>query len=483
MKKLLAILLALAMVLSFAACGGGDEEEETKKSRKEKTTEETTEPEEELEGEKLELDLFTLVYDPEVWEFDEEDDVNTNETWSKVTMTVPDGSDDYITWFEMWASNEGLENFREYLQSYGFDAEEYVDGEYDTVELGGVEFLKYEAEYWGEASTCYVARDEGARITAHIEVLGEYGDEAEALLEGLEFTFEDEGNEDIWPWEGEPFEADDVTETVGSFTVESVWVPFEDPFVTFETFDNSIAVVGDQAYILSCGKLYTYDLSEVLELSDEMEVSEDHDSLYADENGVLWLSGFMADFTGLQDGEELYNFGSEFDSVAIAPNGQWGVSWFSGPDCKLLTIGEDVQATDITFSEVDTISHLNVDNDYIYVCGSDADYNHHVYVYDKTGKLIMTLAGEDGEGLGSVTFVAKVNGGFMGLDGNLRDVVFWDASGNWAGSIEDGDLFGTYYPWFCGAALLEDGSVLVVMTEDRADESAMELVAFKVTVK
>ena len=142
-----------------------------------------------------------------------------------------------------------------------------------------------------------------------------------------------------------------------------------------------------------------------------------------------------------------------------------------------------LQATDITFSEVDTISHLNVDNDYIYVCGSDADYNHHVYVYDKTGKLIMTLAGEDGEGLGSVTFVAKVNGGFMGLDGNLRDVVFWDASGNWAGSIEDGDLFGTYYPWFCGGTVLEDGSVLILMTEDRADESAMELVAFKVTVK
>ena len=267
MKKLLAILLALVMVLSLAACGGGDEEEETKKSRKEKTTEEQTEPEEELEGEELELDLFTLTYDPDIWAFDEEDDVNTNETWSKGTMTIPDGDDDYETWFEMWASVEGLENFREHLRDYGFDAEEYVDGEYDTVEIGGIDFLKYEAEYWGEATTRYVARDESARTTIHIEVLGEYGDEAEALLDSLKFTLEDIDNEDIWPWEGEPFEADDVTETVGKFTVESVWVPFEESFVTFETFDNCIAVIGDEAYILSEGKLYTYDLSEGLELS------------------------------------------------------------------------------------------------------------------------------------------------------------------------------------------------------------------------
>ena len=253
--------------------------------------------------------------------------------------------------------------------------------------------------------------------------------------------------------------------------------------MTFETFDNCIAVIGDEAYILSEGKLYTYDLNEVLELSREQDADENHDGLYADENGVLWISGFMADFMGLQDGEEVYNFGSDFDCVAVAPNGQWGVSWFSGPDCQILTIGDDVKATDITFSEVDTIFHLNVDNDYIYVCGSDEDYNHHVYVYDKAGNLKMTLAGQDGEGLGSITFVAKVNGGFMGLDGNMRDVVFWDEGGNWVGSVEDSDLFGTYYPWFCGATVLEDGSIFVIMTEDRSDESAMELVAFKVTVK
>ena len=42
-------------------------------------------------------------------------------------------------------------------------------------------------------------------------------------------------------------------------------------------------------------------------------------------------------------------------------------------------------------------------------------------------------------------------------------------------------LFGTSYPWFCGGVKLADGSILAIMTEDRADESAMELVAFKLS--
>jgi len=53
MKKLLALLLALVMVLSFAACGEGDEEEETSRRRKKdtETTSDTTEEQKETEDE------------------------------------------------------------------------------------------------------------------------------------------------------------------------------------------------------------------------------------------------------------------------------------------------------------------------------------------------------------------------------------------------------------------------------------------------
>lgn len=480
MKKLLALLLALVMVLSFAACGG--EEEEPKKDRNKKTTDKVTEPDVQIEGEEIELDLFTLVYDSEIWEEDEDYKDDTNESWSKTVVTVPDG-DSYKTSVSIWASVEDLSGFRENLHSYGFEAEKYVDGDYDTVDIGGIEFLEYETEYWGEACTCYFARAEAAGASIHIEILGDYDDAVDSLLKGLKFTLKDKGNEDIWPWQGKPFEADDATATVGEFTVESAWIPFDESFVTFETFDNSVAVVDDTVYILSAGKLYAYDFTEKLELDEEYAVNENHDTIYADESGFVWISGFMADFMALQDGKEVYNFGDEFDTIAMAPNGQWGVNWFSGPECTLVTVnGDAISTKDITFEEVDTIMHLNVDNDFIYVCGSDTNSDHKVFVYDKNGNLQMTLAGEDGDGMGSITFMAQVDGGFMGLDGNMRTVVFWDEAGNWVGELEDSDLFGTYYPWFCSAAILEDGSILVIMTEDRADESAMELVAFKITV-
>ena len=93
----------------------------------------------------------------------------------------------------------------------------------------------------------------------------------------------------------------------------------------------------------------------------------------------------------------------------------------------------------------------------------------------------MTLTDSDGGSLGSVTFIAETANGYLALDGNMREVVLWTKDGTYIGEVDDSDLFGTSYPWFCGGTKLADGSILVIMTEDRADESAMELVAFKLS--
>ena len=136
----------------------------------------------------------------------------------------------------------------------------------------------------------------------------------------------------------------------------------------------------------------------------------------------------------------------------------------------------------ITFKEISTISTLTIDDNYIYVTGSAADESgHKVFVYNTDGVLQKTLTDADGSGLGSITFMAQTANGFIGLDGNMREIVLWNADGTYIGAIEDSDLFGTDYPWFCGGTKLSDGSIMVIMTEDRADESAMELVAFKLS--
>ena len=122
-----------------------------------------------------------------------------------------------------------------------------------------------------------------------------------------------------------------------------------------------------------------------------------------------------------------------------------------------------------------------IDEEYIYVCGSDADWNNRIWVYDLEGNLQTVLSDEEGESLGSISFVCQTSNGFLALDGNLREIVFWDQQGTHLGTVDDTEIFGTVYPWFCSATLLEDGSLLVLMTEDRADESAMELIVFKLT--
>ena len=63
----------------------------------------------------------------------------------------------------------------------------------------------------------------------------------------------------------------------------------------------------------------------------------------------------------------------------------------------------------------------------------------------------------------------------------MREVVLWTADGTWIGAVDDGDLFGTSYPWIAAADIADDGSILVVMSEERADRSADEVLVFKLS--
>lgn len=99
MKKLLALLLALVMVLSFAACGEGDEEEETSRRRK-KDTETTSDTTEGTEPEETEDDK-------------EEDDENKDSKASPYTIfdemdvTVLDTGDLTLSFGELEDDNWG----------------------------------------------------------------------------------------------------------------------------------------------------------------------------------------------------------------------------------------------------------------------------------------------------------------------------------------------------------------------------------------
>ncbi|MBQ8000859.1 MAG: hypothetical protein IJ298_06505 [Ruminococcus sp.] len=468
-KTLLALVMVMLMLVSLVACDDGGKNDPTDA------------PKVSVDGETIETTLWKLTYDSKVWKIDE-DEFSDEDDYSKIILIIPDG-DGYLINAEIRASVEDAEGFRDNLTYYDFDQYEYaVNNAYELTKVGGVDCVKHEGEYWGEPCVRYFGRDEGAGTTVFVEIIGDYEDaNVQTLLAGLEFTLTDTGNTDApWYWEGEAFSAEDKAFGVGVFSVNSKWIPFGECVIANETFDHAVAVTGNTAYIAGDGavKQYAFD-GETLEYVKNLDLDGDYSHINATDDGSVWISGFGEDLVCLKDGVQTAAYDGT-DYVTMHPSGTWGISWFSGSECEKITISGDTITTEaITFAEVDTISTVIIDKDNIYVTGNAADDSgHKVFVYNQNGTLQKTLADEEGESLGSITFMAKIPQGYIGLDGNMREVVFWDNTGAFAGYADDDELFSTNYPWFCGGTLLSDGSILTVMTEERADESAMELIAF-----
>lgn len=481
MKRLLAILLAVMMLLTLVACGG---ETQNTPVNPDNQNNQNNQNQQGNPGDAIETALFSIT--PSADWVNVEDDMENEEDSCMVNLQVldPDDPEYYLIDAEISVSIEDPYDFREDLVYYGFNQYEYkVNEGYETVNIGGVELLKYDD---GEETLVYFNRIEGASATICIDfdATDITDSHIEALLEGLTFHIEDIGNVDgPWSWDGEPFSAEDHSANAGGFTLNAKFVPFESPVITFETFNHAIAAVGDQIYILSDGELAQchYD-GTTLAFVNVFELPEDdYDLIQATADGSIWLSGSMNDILRLKDGVCVNTY-TDIDDLVMHPSGEWGVDYFVSNECRIISFnGDSCTATPVTFAEADTIMHLSVDENYIYVCASAADDSgHKVFVYNKDGVLLKTLCDSEGEGLGSITFVTQTANGFIGFDGNMRDVILWDNSGAFIAEVSDGDLFGTGYPWFCASTVLSDGSILTIMTDEREDRSATEVIVFNV---
>lgn len=484
MKKLLALLMVSAMILSLAACG--DKKGNDKNSSKTESTVSTNSTAA-TKGDltKLETGLWTLEYDSAVWGY-EEDDFTNEESESSVILTIPDPEDEdsYILNAEIRVTIDEPYTFRGYLNSYGFDQYEYkVNNAYEFTKVGGVDCLMQEGNYWGDPCIRYFNRVEGAGATVFIEIIGDKEDSRiNELLSGLTISLTDTGNVDgPWYWDGEPFSSEAHEVMVGTHTLKSEWNAIDECIVTSETFKHNVAVVGDKVYMLNEGVLNQYSFDgKKLTFDKKIELEDEYEYIQATEDGSIWLSAHVRPLISLKDGVQTASYDGT-KNVAMHPSGKWGISWFTGSDCEKITISDGTLTTEeLPMPEV-SISRVFVDENYIYACGSAADDSgHKIFVYDKDGNYKKTLADEDGSGLGSITFVTETSNGFIALDGNMRTVILWNKDGKYIGEADDADLFGTSYPWFCSGTKLKDGSIFAIMTEERADKSAKELIAFTV---
>ena len=63
----------------------------------------------------------------------------------------------------------------------------------------------------------------------------------------------------------------------------------------------------------------------------------------------------------------------------------------------------------------------------------------------------------------------------------MREFYFWTKDGTLLGEVECSELFGTSYPWIEDMKVAEDGSLMLLMTQRRDDESASELMVFRLS--
>ena len=117
---------------------------------------------------------------------------------------------------------------------------------------------------------------------------------------------------------------------------------------------------------------------------------------------------------------------------------------------------------------------------------------HAIYLSFTTSRLkvvyrcgyFLKLGGEDissKDKLGSITGMAETENGFVAADGNMREIQFWAKDGTHIGAISTDDIFGVSYPWLEDMQLLDDGSLLIMLTQERDDGSANELMFFRLT--
>lgn len=487
MKKLIALLLSAVMLLSLCACNGGKEEPTNPpagtKPTAPKPNKETTAPVQE-EGERMETSRWSLRYDPEVWVWEEED-LADDDYDSSIILQIPDPEDEgnYLVWLYVAAFPTDHSNFRDSLRYYDFDAYEYaVNNAYEAIRVGGLDLLAWE----DGTDAFYFTRLVGAGTDVEISISGDLSHAAlKDVLDSLVFTIEDTGNTDApWPWEGEPYRVASGELAVGSYVLRSQQLPFQDCITTFETFDHNIAATEDSVFMINDGAVSRYTLSaDTLFLAETLDLGEEYEIVDASSGGTVWFSTFMANLLRLDRNGAMAYSGTDY--VSMHPSGKWGISWFSDSDILKISFSDGAASSEaFTLAEVDSIAHLCVDAyGNVFVCGSSAtdDNGHRVFVYDENLQLKTILLDEEGDTLGSVTFAVQTENGYLILDGNMRQVLLYDEDGTFNGMCRFSELFGTNYPWACDACMAPDGSILVLMTDERPDESADEVIVLRLT--
>ncbi|MDX8419223.1 hypothetical protein MOZ60_03845 [Stecheria sp. CLA-KB-P133] len=478
-KRICSIFLTTVTAFSLAACGG----KPSAGTGSAKPTAGTA------EGTKASTALFSLSYTDD-WALDE-DKTNDSSDYCYMELTIPQNNTALVT-VEIKASVDSAGSYRDRLKGSGIDAYELVEKQsVETTNIGGVECVEYESEYWGSSTLTYLGRDEPSSTTVFVSISGDQEDSrVKDLIKSLQFTLTDIDNTDApWPWNGEPFSTDvQHTYSAGDHTITADWLKLDDPLLVSDLFSGRVEVTGDTVWVLLDNTLYQYQYSDnALTFIDKQDLTDkgDYEELSADSSGKLYVSGFMEPMLVMENGEVTGQY-EDVDSAVIHPDGNWGLSAFVGRPLRKISLnGETAQIEEWALRSSAETDRAFLSQNHIYVSGTSDDKGQEtVWVFDTAGNQQFEFGNvefsENGS-LGSITDVVETANGFIAFDGNMRSILFYGGDGNLLATADDEELFGTSYPWISSAAVMPDGSVLVALSEGRADDSADELLLYRLS--
>lgn len=480
-KKILALLVSGALMVSLAACSGKTDEK-TSSADKSKTEATQEKDKKEVNGEITKSKLWQAAL-PKGWT---EDTKNADEpTDDYDAKKYVDSSGKMIAYICVKIDKDPT-SFRKEIVDNGHSLKDFADGKLDNMtKVDDNDAIVIKAS--GEVEV--LSRDAKANADIIIDFTGDdYSEEMKGVVDSFSLLTEDVDQTDApYPWDGEKLSFSDKTVKVGSVDLAAHMMNIDESVTTYETFLGGGVQAGDYIYLLNKNNLLIYKNAEPLKLEKTVDLGDDYEFISVANDGKVYVSDFMKStkiFTGTEETGKL----ETKDNFIISPKGTWGLEYFTDiTKIQKVDLGANssLTKTPITFDMIDgkafeLVSNACLSDDKIFICGTISS-NHVVGVYDVNGKLLAALKGENGDSLGSITGMVEGKSYYLGSDGNMRSFVLWSKDGAYIGEVEDGDLFGTSYPWICNMAKGNDGNIYAALTQKREDDSSNELILFKIT--
>lgn len=443
-------------------------------------------------------DFFTVAF-PDSWEGDS---FNTYswDNYDSVQYDLNDENGWSITSIRIIASVEEVANYRNSIDTLLAHANDAGKDALDEKVIDGITFLCTEYEdYWLYAE--YAARIPEASITLSISVStsDQIDDVVADILNTIHFTYTipDPPLEDPpMPEDGVPYQPATTALTVGEYELRADWLRTTESIVVRDEYNSSIAAIDDMVYILTGQKLRIFNHSDntLSATGEPTDLGDDYRRLSATRDGTLYITDGFYQALSYKDGipEEF-----ELDGyLAISPDGQWGLYYWSSSDVKKITLTPDGMATKtwvLTDLSDDTarqgrfgsVDYIIITADNVFVAGSDAttEYATRVAMYDFDGNELAIFGSSDwldDSAIGSVTGIVQTNNGILVQDGFYNDFKLFAMDGAFLGKIDCDDLLGTDNPWPV-ALTASDNGALALLAQKREDGSAIELLVFELT--